>query len=209
MKPPTLTAAQTAAERTCIQKIVQKTFKPAVSAAARPAAAAASRRRGSGGTWLGRYGFRNFIGGFAVEPGLREVPHPGPEGLRAEGRRARADHHPGAQPADDQHRHVELHRRRRRPDERDDRAHHQGPARRRAPGSRANPADEVLVNTTYASTKKLKVGGTITINSKSYKIVGLVAPTLTGNVVGHLLPALDDAEPGLGARVRERGAGRR
>src|ERR1019366_1776733 len=37
----------------------------------------------------------------------------------------------------------------------------------------ANPADEVLVNTAYASTKKLKAGGTLTINSKSYKIVGL------------------------------------
>ena len=46
----------------------------------------------------------------------------------------------------------------------------------------SNPADEVLVNTAYASTKKLKVNGTITINAKSYKIVGLVAPTLTGDV---------------------------
>lgn len=46
----------------------------------------------------------------------------------------------------------------------------------------AHSADEVLVNTAYANTKKLKVGGTLTINSASYKIVGLVAPTLTGNV---------------------------
>jgi ABC-type antimicrobial peptide transport system permease subunit len=46
----------------------------------------------------------------------------------------------------------------------------------------ANPADEVLVNSGYANTKKLKAGGTITINSKSYDIVGLVNPTLTGNV---------------------------
>ncbi|HVB04907.1 MAG TPA: ABC transporter permease [Acidimicrobiales bacterium] len=46
----------------------------------------------------------------------------------------------------------------------------------------AAPADEVLVNTAYASTKKLKLGGTLTINAKGYKIVGLVSPTLTGNV---------------------------
>ena len=46
----------------------------------------------------------------------------------------------------------------------------------------SSPADEVLVNTAYASTKNLKVGGTLTINTKSYKIVGLVPPTLTGNV---------------------------
>ena len=46
----------------------------------------------------------------------------------------------------------------------------------------AKPANEVLVNTAYASTKKLKVGGTITINSKTFTIVGLVSPTLTGDV---------------------------
>ena len=45
-----------------------------------------------------------------------------------------------------------------------------------------NSADEVLVNTAYASTKHLRVGGSVTINKKNYKIVGLVAPTLTGNV---------------------------
>jgi ABC-type antimicrobial peptide transport system permease subunit len=46
----------------------------------------------------------------------------------------------------------------------------------------SNPADEVLVNNAYASTKKLSVGQTLTINGKSYSIIGLVAPTLTGNV---------------------------
>jgi ABC-type antimicrobial peptide transport system permease subunit len=46
----------------------------------------------------------------------------------------------------------------------------------------ADPANEVLVNTAYASQKKLKAGGTLTINAKTYKIVGLVAPTLTGNI---------------------------
>src|SRR6185437_14483665 len=46
----------------------------------------------------------------------------------------------------------------------------------------ADPTNQVLVNTAYASTKKLSVNGTVSINNKSYKIVGLVNPTLTGNV---------------------------
>jgi ABC-type lipoprotein release transport system permease subunit len=41
---------------------------------------------------------------------------------------------------------------------------------------------EVLVTTAYASQKGLKVDGTITINKVGYKIVGLVNPTLTGDV---------------------------
>jgi ABC-type antimicrobial peptide transport system permease subunit len=43
-------------------------------------------------------------------------------------------------------------------------------------------ANEVLVSSAYASTKKLSVGDTVTINGTGYKIVGLVSPTLTGNV---------------------------
>ncbi len=46
----------------------------------------------------------------------------------------------------------------------------------------ANATDEVLVNTAYATQKGLHAGGTLTINSKTYKIVGLVNPTLTGDV---------------------------
>ncbi|HVA76130.1 MAG TPA: ABC transporter permease [Acidimicrobiales bacterium] len=46
----------------------------------------------------------------------------------------------------------------------------------------AKAANEVLVNNAYASTKKLTVGGTLTINGTNYNIVGLVSPTLTGNV---------------------------
>jgi ABC-type antimicrobial peptide transport system permease subunit len=45
-----------------------------------------------------------------------------------------------------------------------------------------NATDEVLVNQAYATQKGLHAGGTITINSKAYKIVGLVNPTLTGDV---------------------------
>jgi len=41
---------------------------------------------------------------------------------------------------------------------------------------------QVLVTTAYASQKGLKVGETLTINKVNYTIVGLVNPTLTGDV---------------------------
>jgi len=41
---------------------------------------------------------------------------------------------------------------------------------------------QVLVTTAYATQEGLKVGQTLTINSVNYKIVGLVNPTLTGDV---------------------------
>ncbi|MGC2486100.1 MAG: FtsX-like permease family protein [Acidimicrobiales bacterium] len=46
----------------------------------------------------------------------------------------------------------------------------------------ATAKTQVLVTTAYASQKGLKVGQTLTINSVGYKIVGLVNPTLTGDV---------------------------
>jgi ABC-type antimicrobial peptide transport system permease subunit len=46
----------------------------------------------------------------------------------------------------------------------------------------STPADEVLVNTAYASTNNIKAGQTLTINGTVYTVRGLVAPTLTGNV---------------------------
>ncbi len=45
----------------------------------------------------------------------------------------------------------------------------------------ASPASEVLVNTAYASKKSIAVGASLPINGTSYKVVGLVDPTLTGN----------------------------
>jgi len=44
------------------------------------------------------------------------------------------------------------------------------------------PADEILVSTAYASTNSIKVGQTLTIDKTNYKVVGLVNPTLTGDV---------------------------
>lgn len=46
----------------------------------------------------------------------------------------------------------------------------------------SSPKDEVLVNQAYASTNTLKVGSTIAINGTTFHAVGIVAPTLTGNV---------------------------
>ncbi len=45
----------------------------------------------------------------------------------------------------------------------------------------ANPADEILVNTAYASTNNIKVGQQLTIDKTSFAVVGLVNPTLTGD----------------------------
>ena len=41
---------------------------------------------------------------------------------------------------------------------------------------------EVLVNSSYVSANHLKVGDKLTINGTSYKIVGVVEPTLTGDI---------------------------
>jgi ABC-type lipoprotein release transport system permease subunit len=43
------------------------------------------------------------------------------------------------------------------------------------------PADEILVNTAYASTNGIKVGQTLTIDKTTFTVVGLVNPTLTGD----------------------------
>lgn len=46
----------------------------------------------------------------------------------------------------------------------------------------ADSSGEVLVNTAYATKKQFAVGAALPINGTSYKVVGLVNPTLTGNV---------------------------
>jgi len=45
----------------------------------------------------------------------------------------------------------------------------------------AKPADEILVNTAYASTNNIKVGQQLTIDKTAFTVVGLVNPTLTGD----------------------------
>ncbi len=46
----------------------------------------------------------------------------------------------------------------------------------------ANPANQVLVNTAYASSNGITAGQTLTINGTTFTVVGLVSPTLTGNI---------------------------
>jgi ABC-type antimicrobial peptide transport system permease subunit len=46
--------------------------------------------------------------------------------------------------------------------------------------SKAN--SEVLVNTAYANSNGIKAGQTLSINGTSFAVVGLVSPTLTGNI---------------------------
>ncbi|HWA68030.1 MAG TPA: FtsX-like permease family protein [Mycobacteriales bacterium] len=65
-------------------------------------------------------------------------------------------------------------------------------------------ADEVLVNTAYANTHKIAVGQQVKINAASYRVVGLVSPTLTGNVADLYfdLPTLQKLSSSAG-RVNE------
>jgi ABC-type antimicrobial peptide transport system permease subunit len=46
----------------------------------------------------------------------------------------------------------------------------------------ADSAHEILVDDTYASANRLKVGSSLSLNGVDYRVVGLVAPTLTGDV---------------------------
>jgi putative ABC transport system permease protein len=48
--------------------------------------------------------------------------------------------------------------------------------------------DQVLVNVAYANQNQLKVGSTIPVNGTTYKVVGLVNPTLTGNTADLYFP---------------------
>jgi ABC-type antimicrobial peptide transport system permease subunit len=45
----------------------------------------------------------------------------------------------------------------------------------------SNPADEVLLATSYAAKEKVAVGGKLAINGVDYTVVGTVNPTLTGD----------------------------
>jgi ABC-type antimicrobial peptide transport system permease subunit len=51
-----------------------------------------------------------------------------------------------------------------------------------------SPANEVLVSVAYATKKSIAVGAALPINGASYKVVGLVNPTLTGNTADLYFP---------------------
>ncbi|MDQ6855875.1 MAG: FtsX-like permease family protein [Candidatus Dormibacteraeota bacterium] len=46
----------------------------------------------------------------------------------------------------------------------------------------SSPASQVLVNSAYASRNGIKAGQTLSINGTTFTVVGLVNPTLTGNI---------------------------
>jgi hypothetical protein len=66
----------------------------------------------------------------------------------------------------------------------------------------SNPADEVLLATSYAAKEKVAVGGKLAINGVDYTVVGTVNPTLTGRVL------TGERSPCLGRQVIERDHGR-
>lgn len=49
-------------------------------------------------------------------------------------------------------------------------------------------SDDVLVNVAYANSHNLKVGSTIPVNGTSYRVVGVVNPTLSGNTADLYFP---------------------
>ena len=179
VKPPTLTAAQTAAERTCIQKLLQKTFASGSSTSGTSPGGSRSGS-GSGGT-------RPNFGGFSSNPAFEKCLTPAQISYQQkvtvpEQTITRILNPPTTNTATSSYSVAGV----------DPTNETTGLITKAQLVSgtwfTANPADEVLVYTNYATTKKLKVGGTLTINSKSYKVVGLVSPTLTGNVADIYFP---------------------
>lgn len=173
MKAPTLTTAQSAAERACIQKVLVKTYGGYFNRTTRPAGASgASSGPGPGA---------RVFGGFETNPAVLKCMTPAqisyqekvivPEQTITEYLNP-----PTTNTATSTYTVAGV----------DPSNPNTGLVTKAQLVSgtwfTAHSANEVLVNTAYANTKKLKVGGTLTINSASYKIVGLVAPTLTGNV---------------------------
>ncbi len=182
VKPPTLTAAQTAAERTCIQGVLEKQFG---STGFTPPTGGTGGPGGSttGGNSSGRRDFRGFASNPAVEACLTPAQRSYEQKVVVpEQTITRVLNAPSTDTATSSYTVAGV-----------DASNPTTGLITKAQltsGSwfSAKPADEVLANTAYASTKKLKVGSTLTINGKTYKIVGLVSPTLTGNVADVYFP---------------------
>jgi ABC-type antimicrobial peptide transport system permease subunit len=177
VKPPKLTTAQTAAERACVTKLLQKTFG---SGTGTTTGGTFPRGGGSGG------GRPNF-GGFGSNPAFEKCLTPAQISYQQnvvvpEQTITRVLNPPTTNTATSSYSVAGV----------DPTNETTGLITKsqlvKGAWFTSGPADEVLVNTAYASTKGLKVNGTVTINSKSYKIVGLVSPTLTGNVADIYFP---------------------
>lgn len=169
-KPPALTAAQTATERSCIQSVLQKDF----STAPVPGTG------GTGSTGPRQGGGQSFAG-FASNPAVEQCLTPAQLSYQQnvtvpEQTITQVLNPPTTNTATSTYTVAGV----------DTSNPNTGLITKAQLVSgtwfTANSSHEVLVNTAYASTKKLKLNGTITVNSVNYKIVGLVSPTLTGNV---------------------------
>jgi ABC-type antimicrobial peptide transport system permease subunit len=184
IKPPTLTAAQRTAEGSCIQKILQKTFKNSgLGNTGSSSGFPSTRPRGGGGA----SGFSGFLSGLEANPAVQACLTPAQRAYNQnvtvpEETITRVLNPPTTNTATSNYSVAGV-----------------DPANEttglitksqlvKGTWFTANPADEVLVYTNYATSKKLTVGGTLTINSKSYKVVGLVQPTLTGAVADVYFP---------------------
>jgi len=184
VKPPTLTTAQRQAESTCIQKIIQKQFSASGGGSTTRGTVPSGGRTGTGG---GGGGFSRFLGGLTGNSAIQKCETPAQisyqqKVLVPEQTITRVLNPPSTNTATSTYSVAGV----------DPTNTTTGLITKaqlvKGTWFTANPADEVLVYTNYATTKKLKVGGTLTINSKSYKVVGLVSPTLTGNVADIYFP---------------------
>jgi ABC-type antimicrobial peptide transport system permease subunit len=178
VKPPTLTTAQRATESACIQKILQKQFNASGGSTTRGTFPAGGRT-GSGGGAGG--GFSQFLGGLGGNSAIQKCETPAQisyqqKVLVPEQTITRVLNPPSTNTSTSTYSVAGV-----------DPTNATSGLISKAQLTKgtwftANPADEVLVNAGYANTKGLKVGGTVKINSTSYRIVGLVNPTLTGDV---------------------------
>ncbi len=187
VKPPSLTPAQQSAERSCILKIVQKTFggsggfTPGGGGA--PGASGASGPSGASGSG----GFTRRFRGFASNPAIEKCLTPAQRSYQQkvivpEQTITQILNPPTTNTATSSYTVAGV-------DPTNDTTGLITKAQL-VSGTwfSSSASDEVLVDNAYASTKHLKVSDTITINKKSYKIVGLVSPTLTGNVADIYFP---------------------
>jgi len=190
--PPALTAAQTAAERTCIMKLFSGAIAQNTTQGSTPtrtsfptrgtgAGAGNSGAAGGGGPTINRGGILRFIGGLASNPAAEKCLTPAQRSyitnvVVPEQTIRQVLNAPTTNTATSSYTVAGV----------DPSSPNSGLVTKAQVVSGtwfdANAANEVLVNTAYASTKKLSVGQSLTINSTKYHIVGLVSPTLTGDV---------------------------
>jgi ABC-type antimicrobial peptide transport system permease subunit len=180
IKPPTLTAAQQAAERSCVQSLLQKEFGSTGTSGSGGSGFTPGTGRtstgGGGSTSTGRPNFSGFSSNPAFEKCLtpaqvsynekvtvpqqtiQEIITPPTTNLQDSSYTVA-----GVNPSNSTSGIITK--------------------TQLVKGSwfGATPTVEVLVASSYAQQKKLSVGSTLTINATGYKVIGIVNPTLTGD----------------------------